>query len=78
MTESWTARRFSLANPQDGGAADLPKLLRRIADEIETRDLDPMNLLDLTISQEMTADGPWWSATLSWSPEGDGEPEAPS
>lgn len=77
MTESWTARRFSLTNPQDDGAADLPRLLRRVADEIEARHLDPMDLLDLTISQEMTADGPWWSASLYWSTE-DGASRSPA
>jgi hypothetical protein len=78
MSESWMARRFSLANPQEDGAADLPRLLRRMADEVEARNLDPMDILDLTISQEMTAAGPWWSATLYWSPDGDGESEARS
>jgi hypothetical protein len=40
-----------------------------MAAEIEARNLDPMDILDLTVSQEMTADGPWWSATIYWSPD---------
>jgi hypothetical protein len=67
MSESWSSQHFSLANPRDDGADDLPKLLRRIADEIEGRQLDPMNILDLTISQEIIESGPWWSASLYWS-----------
>jgi hypothetical protein len=67
MRESWSSQHFSLANPRDDGAADLPKLLRRIADEIDARQLDPMRILDLTISQEVIEDGPWWSASLYWS-----------
>jgi hypothetical protein len=75
-TEWWTSRRFSLANPRDNGLSNLPRLLRRMADEIEKRNLDPMDILDLTVSQEMTADGPWWSATIYWSPDAD-EPGRP-
>jgi len=56
MAEWWTSRRFSLTNPRDDGSTDLPRLLRRMADEVERRDLDPMDILDLTVSQEMTAD----------------------
>lgn len=51
----------------DDGADDLPKLLRRLADEIEPRQLDPTRILDLTISREITESGPWWSASLYWS-----------
>jgi hypothetical protein len=67
MSKSWSSRHFSLANPRDDGADDLPKLLRRLADEIEGRQLDPMKILDLTISQEIIESGPCWSASLYWS-----------
>ncbi len=30
-----------------------------------------MEILDLTITQEITEDGPWWSVTLYWSPNGE-------
>ena len=67
MADSWNARHFSLANAEDDRTTDLPHLLRRVAKEIEQRSIDAMDLLDLTISQEMTADGPWWSAHVYWS-----------
>lgn len=67
MSESWTAHHLSLANPRDDGATDLPRLLRRAADQIEDVGLDPTEILDLTISHEITTDGPWWSATVYWS-----------
>ncbi len=65
-------QHFSLANAHDDRPSDLPRLLRRIADEIEAREIAPMEILDLTISQETTEDGPWWSVTVYWSPN-DGE-----
>jgi len=58
-----------MANPRDDGAADLPLLLRRLADAIEERQIDPMHILDLTISEEITEDGPWWSGTVYWVPD---------
>ena len=64
---TYTCRHFSIANALDDRPSDLPHLLRRVADQIETHGIDPMDLLDLTISEEMTADGPWWSATIYWS-----------
>lgn len=75
MSESWSCLRFSLANPHNDGATDLPRLLRRLADQIEAREVRPMEVLDLTISNEITEDGPWWSATLYWSPQGEGTTE---
>jgi hypothetical protein len=46
----------------------LPKLLRRVADEIEARGVEPGDILDLTISHGITSGGPSWQATLYWSP----------
>jgi hypothetical protein len=69
MDNSWPCQHFSLANPRRRGAANLPKLLRSMATEIEKLRIDPMAILDLTISQEMTDSGPSWSATLYWSPQ---------
>ena len=69
MADSWPARHFSLANPTTDRPTDLPYMLRRLADEIERRQIDPMEMLDLTISHEMTADGPWWAAHVYWSPQ---------
>ena len=64
---TWSCQHFSLANPIDDGASDLPKLLRRVADAIEERSIDPEDILDLTLRAEMTGDGPYWSMTLYWS-----------
>lgn len=71
MTDSWTARHFSLANALDDRPTDLPHLLRRLADHIEALALDPMEIGDLVISSEITEDGPWWSGTFYWSPDDD-------
>ncbi len=67
MEDTWSCSHFSLANPVDDRPDDLPHLLRRIADAIEQRGIGPMDILDLTISKEITGDGPWWSVTLYWS-----------
>jgi hypothetical protein len=58
-----------LGNPRDDGSTDLPRLLRRMADQIEGLGLKPMDILDLTISREITEDGPWWRAAHYWSPD---------
>jgi len=75
MTDGWTSRYFSLANPRYIGPSDLPKLLRSVASKIEEMRLEPSDILDLMVSQEMTPDGPWWSATLYWSA---GDEDAPA
>jgi hypothetical protein len=62
-----------LANPLHDGASDLPRLLRRVADAIEEHGILPMDILDLTVSEEITGDGPWWSVTVYWSPANDTE-----
>jgi hypothetical protein len=62
---------FSLANAGDDRPWDLAHLLRRIADEIDAREIKPMEILDLTVSKEITEHGPWWSVTLYWSPNAD-------
>jgi len=67
--DEWTCRHFSLANPAGPTRTDLPLLLRRIADEIERRKIDPMQILDLTVSSEISEAGPEWSVTLYWSPD---------
>lgn len=70
MTEpDWTCRHFSLGNADGPDKSNLPLLLRRVADEMESRDILPIDLLDITLSSEMTAEGPWWSVTVYWSPD---------
>lgn len=67
MDEQWTCRHVSLSNPADDGAADLPLLLRRVADLMDEEGIAPMDVMDLTVSSDMTADGPWWTVTVYWS-----------
>ena len=58
-----------MSNAIDDDPTSLPKLLRKFADQIEELEIDPMDILDLTISSEILEDvGPWWSGTLYWSP----------
>jgi hypothetical protein len=68
MDKAWVCQHFSLANPAGRGASDLPRLLRRLARQIEQAHIDPVEILDLTISHEITSEGPWWSGTVYWSP----------
>ena len=65
---SWSSRHFSLANARDDRPSDLPHLLRRVATAIEDHAITADELLDVTVSSEITAHGPWWSATVYWSP----------
>ncbi len=69
MSDRWTCLHFALSNPRDDGASDLPRLLRRLADVLESQRIDPMDILDMTVSRDMTEDGPWWSVSLYWSPD---------
>ena len=73
MSNGYSCQHFSLSNPEDDGADDLPRLLRRVADVMEEYDILPADILDLTVSQEMTDDGPWWSVTVYWSPDAEDE-----
>ncbi len=70
MSDHWPCRHFSLANPREDGATDLPRLFRRLADEVERLEIESLDVLDVTVSHEMTEDGPWWSVTLYWTPKG--------
>lgn len=67
MAGSWSCRHFSLAN----GSSDptnLPALLRKVADQIETDAIDPDDILDLVTHYEISELGSEWSMTLYWSP----------
>ena len=71
MSDGYSCQHFSLSNPENDGADDLPRLLRRVADVVEEYGIRPMDILDLTVSQEMTGERPWWSVTVYWSPDGE-------
>ncbi|GLY30430.1 hypothetical protein [Kineosporia sp. NBRC 101731] len=70
MTRSGPAQGFSLCNPDNDRPSDLPRLLRRLADRLDDLDLDPVEILDMTVHQETTGDGPRWWATVYFSTEG--------
>ncbi|GAA4630330.1 hypothetical protein GCM10023196_055250 [Actinoallomurus vinaceus] len=66
MADSWSIRHFSQANPQGPGQADVPALLRRVADAVEK--LGPVEVQDIILHNEITADGPWPSLTVYFHP----------
>jgi hypothetical protein len=53
----------------DDAPTDLPHLLRRVADHIEALDIQPMELLDVTVRSYIEEDGPHWAVTVHWSPD---------
>ena len=59
-------RHVSMANPRGPEETNLPLLLRRVAKLIEDERIDPIDILDLTVSSEITENGPWWSVTVYW------------
>jgi hypothetical protein len=63
--KSWTANHWSLGNPAGPGQDDLPRLLRRVADALEAE--GPIEVLDLVVHNEITADGDWYSVTVYYS-----------
>ncbi len=66
VEDTWSCRYFSLAKAVDDQPDNLPQLLPRVADAIEERGIAPMDILDLTVSHEVTG-GPWWFVTVDWS-----------
>lgn len=62
MPEFWTSRHFSLANPRGPGQADLPSLLRRVAETLE--EIGSVDVQDLVLHNEVTTDGNWASITV--------------
>ncbi len=63
----FTCRHFSLSNPINAGPENLPKLLRRVADELEQRGIAPEDILEVTVSNETEAFGPYWTVSTYWS-----------
>jgi hypothetical protein len=60
--EFWVINHFTQSNPAGPGQADVPRLLRRVADSIEK--LDGAEVQDITFSTEVTAEGDWPSLTV--------------
>ena len=58
----WTAQHFSQGNPAGPRQGDVPSLLRRVARTLEK--LGPLEVRDLVLHTEVTAEGPWHSLTI--------------
>ena len=69
MTESWTIRHFSQANPKGPGQDNVPALLRRLADSVD--ELGKVEVQDITFETEITEDGNWCSMTVYFHPAED-------
>ena len=67
--QSWSIEHFSQANPVGDGQRDVPALLRRVAESIEA--LGPVDIQDLVMHTETTADGDWPSLTVYFHREPD-------
>lgn len=65
----WSARHFSLANPRGPGQADVPALLRRVADSIER--LGRIDVQDITFHPEMDDGGVAWPTVTVYYQNGD-------
>jgi len=75
----YPCRHVSLANPRGNDETNLPMLLRRLADLLVELDIHQEDVLDVTISSQITERGPWWSATVYWSPDTmDGKSDHPT
>ncbi|MGI5171776.1 hypothetical protein ACQEU3_46265 [Spirillospora sp. CA-253888] len=72
MADSWSVRHFSQANPKGPGQGDVPALLRRVADSIE--ELGRVEVQDLLLHQEITAEGPWTNLTVYFHPADPADP----
>lgn len=57
-TEPWQCRHIRLSNPAGPGAAEVPRLLRAVADLLE-RIGDDIEVLDLGLRIDDHRDGPW-------------------
>ena len=60
--DEWQAFHFSQANPAGDGQADIPALLRRVADTLA--ELGEVEVLDIVLRNEIRADGDWPSMTV--------------
>jgi hypothetical protein len=67
--DPWIAYHFSQANPKGAGQADVSALLRRVADSIDA--LGEVDVQDLMMHTEVTADGDWHSITVYYQRAGD-------
>lgn len=62
-TEPWQCRHIRLSNPAGPGQADVPRLLRAVADLLE-RIGDDIDVLDLGFREDKHRDGPWTAMNI--------------
>lgn len=68
--EPHSCKTWSLSNPYGPEyGANLPLLLRRVADQLDHDGFEPMDFLGLTVEEEMTEHGPWFTVSVFWSPD---------
>lgn len=61
----YTTEHFSLTNPYGPGMDDVPRLLRRVADEVAG--LGDAIVVDLILHTDVTGEGYWPSVTVYFS-----------
>ena len=65
--QNWTINHFSQSNPSGPGQDDVPALLRRIADSIESR--RTRRVVDVVFHRDETTEaGEWPSMTVYFHP----------
>ena len=64
--ERWTVNHFSQSNPSGPGQGNVPALLRRVADTIES--LGPAEIQDITFDVRVTAGEDDLTMTVYWHP----------
>ena len=60
--EAWTIEHFSQSNPRGPGQDDVPALLRRVADTLET--MGDVQVQDLVLHTDVTDGAEWPSLTV--------------
>lgn len=65
---SWAVRHFSQANPAGPDQGDVAALLRRVAESLDG--LGDIDVVDLIMHNEVTADGNWPSLTVYFHDQG--------
>jgi hypothetical protein len=60
--DHWLMRHFSLANPKGRRQGDLPRLLRSVAQELES--IGDAEVHDLVLHTDTTSRGLWYSVTV--------------
>ncbi|MBL7490417.1 hypothetical protein I6A60_40205 [Frankia sp. AgB1.9] len=74
--DPWTAYHFSQSNPEGAGQGDVGALLRRVADPIDA--LGQVDVQDLVLHTDITADGDWHSITVYYQHAGDDRDTEPT